>query len=227
MAAESSAEAYRTLMVSRQIEARGIRGRAVLDAMGKVPRHLFVPDGCAPEVAYGDFPLPIGHGQTISQPFIVALMIEMLSCRRGQRVLEIGTGSGYQTAVLAEMGLEVVSLEIVPALAAGAFAILSEVVPGGDFSVFCADGYLGWEPCAPYDGIIVSAAPPAIPPALPAQLAEGARLVLPVGTSVQRLVTVIRRADGFVELPGEHVRFVPMVAGSGGGEAAWPPVDPL
>ncbi len=197
-------------MVDGQIAARGLRDPAVLKAMSEVPRHLFVGD-VDPSSAYGDHPSPIGCGQTISQPYIVALMLHMASIRPDSRVLEIGTGSGYQTAVLASMGCRVVSLDILPGFCALASSRLAGLGLSGRVLLLAADGYEGWEPGSPYDSIIVSAAPAVVPPALPAQLAPGGRLVLPVGTGVQRLLLVERTRDGFVETPCDHVRFVPLV----------------
>lgn len=199
------------LMVETQLITRGISDPLVLDAMRRIPRHLFVPPGTHPRDAYGDHPLPIGMGQTISQPYIVALMLESLSLTRGDRVLEIGTGSGYQTALLSEMGMDVVSLDILPELCASALSRLVGLGLASRVRIICADGWAGWEPAAPYAGIVVSAAPPVLPGRLPAQLASGGRLSAPVGRAVQQLVTVERTADGFTHTCGEHVRFVPLV----------------
>ena len=165
-------------MVESQIEARNILDPNVLAAMRTVPRHLFVLEGNRGS-AYGDHPLPIGHGQTISQPYIVALMSEALGVAPGDRVLEIGTGSGYQAAVLAAMGCEVYTMEIIPALADRAAGILADL--GYDVTVATADGYFGWEEHSPYDGIIVTAAPDHVPQPLLDQLKPGAALVIPVG----------------------------------------------
>jgi protein-L-isoaspartate(D-aspartate) O-methyltransferase len=209
--------ALRQAMVEKQIARRGLDDPDLLRAFLEVPRHLFVP-GCGDaRDAYGDFPLPIGCGQTISQPFIVALMISMLGCREGARVLEIGTGSGYQTAILARLGCSVVSLEAAIPLAISARRALSVAAPEGDIRIIAADGYYGWEPAAPYEGIIVSASPPFIPGALHGQLADGCRLVLPVGPpgGTQRLFTVTRRGRDRDVTPGEYVRFVPLVRFAG------------
>jgi protein-L-isoaspartate(D-aspartate) O-methyltransferase len=166
-------------MVRLQIEARGVTDPAVLDAMRTVPRHRFVPDGYLGE-AYDDHALPIGFGQTISQPLIVALMTELLALQPGDRVLEIGTGSGYQAAVLAQMGMEVYTVEIIPELAVRAEQDLAQA--GYDQIQFLnADGYSGWQAHAPYDAIIVTAAPDHLPQPLTTQLAEGGRLVIPIG----------------------------------------------
>jgi protein-L-isoaspartate(D-aspartate) O-methyltransferase len=201
--------AARRRMVSEQIEARGIRSRAVLDAMGRVPRHLFVP----PEVqafAYEDKPQPIGFGQTISQPYIVGYMTEALQTSRDQAVLEIGTGSGYQAAVLAEIVREVYSIEIVPQLADRARRTLAA---NGyrNVQVRTGNGYLGWPERAPFARIIVTAAPPEIPRALVDQLAVGGMMVVPVGTFFQEMVILTKTARGVVEQRTIPVRFVPMV----------------
>ena len=203
----------RQRMVDEQIVARGITDPAVLTALGEVPRHLLVPLEARPE-AYDDHPLDLGWGQTISQPYIVALMTERLQVAPGQRVLEIGTGSGYQAALLDRLGAAVFSLELVPPLAERATAVLARL--GYDrVRVRCADGYLGWPEEAPFDRVVLTAAPPELPPALLAQLAPGGRLVAPVGTDLQRLVLVERAADGtFSTSHVEWVRFVPMVHGA-------------
>ena len=164
-------------MVESQIEARGITNPNVLEAMRTVPRHRFVADDKGD--AYGDHPLPIGYGQTISQPFIVAMMSEALDVGPGDKVLEIGTGSGYQAAVLAAMGCEVYTMEIIPELAARAEATLDEL--GYDVTVGNTDGYFGWSEHAPFDGIIVTAAPDHVPQPLIEQLKPGAAMVIPVG----------------------------------------------
>jgi protein-L-isoaspartate(D-aspartate) O-methyltransferase len=165
-------------MVDRQIEARGVSDFVVLTAMRTTPRHLFVPDLYL-EQAYDDHPLPIGYGQTISQPYIVALMSEALEVEPGDKVLEVGTGSGYQAAVLADMGVEVYTIEIIDELAAEAVGRLGDL--GYEISTLAADGYWGWEDEAPFDAIIVTAAPDHVPQPLVAQLATGAHMVIPVG----------------------------------------------
>jgi protein-L-isoaspartate(D-aspartate) O-methyltransferase len=209
-------EFMRTRMVEDQIAARGVRQPAVLEALRRVPRHEFVP----PEyrhLAYTDQPLPIGHGQTISQPYIVALMTELLQVGEGDTVLEIGTGSGYQAAVLAEIVDYVYTIEIVEPLAARAAEDLSRL--GYDnVQVRCGDGYRGWTEHAPYDGIIVTAAPPRVPEPLINQLKPGARMVIPVGEFYQELLVLVRTEEGYETLKSIPVRFVPMV-----GEVQDPP----
>lgn len=200
----------RAAMVSEQIAARGVSDPAVLRAMGRVQRHRFVPTVQMP-FAYDDTPLPIGQGQTISQPYIVAVMTEMARVSPGDKVLEIGAGSGYQAAILAEVGARVFTIEIVPALAASARALLESLGYAGRITVREGDGYRGWPEEAPFDAIVVTAAPPEVPPPLVEQLAPGGRLVAPVGDMFQDLIVVEKAADGGVTrrsvLP---VRFVPM-----------------
>ncbi len=209
-----SDEALRRRMVAMQIEGRGITNEAVLEAMRKVPRHLFVPEAVRAG-AYEDTPLPIGYDQTISQPYIVAYMSEALGVRPGLRVLEIGTGSGYQAAVLAEMGCEVFSIEIVPELAARARATLEDL-GYEDVQVRYGDGYLGWPDEAPFDRVIVTAAPPSMPQALVDQLAVGGLLIAPVGGRLMQTMTIVRKtAAGVVSEETIPVRFVPMVGGRG------------
>jgi protein-L-isoaspartate(D-aspartate) O-methyltransferase len=171
--------AAREEMVSTQIEARDVSDPAVLTAMRIVPRHAFVPSEFLDQ-AYADHPLPIGYGQTISQPYIVALMTEALHLESGQRVLEIGTGSGYQAAVLAEMDVEVYTIEIIPELVEQARQRLDEL-GYTKVETLNADGYFGWEENAPFDAIIVTAAPDHLPQPLANQLAEGGRLIIPIG----------------------------------------------
>ena len=194
-------------MVSSQIESRGVRDPGVLRAMRAVPRHRFVPASQRAS-AYDDRPLPIGHQQTISQPYIVALMSELADVEPGDTVLEVGTGSGYQAAVLAEMGAKVFSIEIVEPLAKQAKATLTEL--GYDVTVRQGDGYAGWPEHAPFDAVLVTAAPPHIPAPLKQQLKIGGRLVIPVGTRFQSLLRVTRTTDGFREEEVLPVRFVPM-----------------
>ncbi|MGB8330384.1 MAG: protein-L-isoaspartate(D-aspartate) O-methyltransferase [Polyangiales bacterium] len=202
-------EQERLQMVSEQIEARGVRDARVLDAMRRVPRHRFVPEPQRAH-AYDDRPLPIGEGQTISQPYIVALMSELANLGPGDRVLEVGTGCGYQAAVLAEMGVEVLSIEIIESLALRARATLSDLGYGPRVQIRHGDGYAGWPERAPFDAIIVTAAPPTIPEPLKQQLAPGGRLVIPVGELYQSLLLVTRTRDGFREESVVPVRFVPM-----------------
>ena len=187
----------RETMVVKGIEARGVQDTAVLHAMRTVPRHLFVPDDYQ-DLAYADRPLPIGYGQTISQPYIVALMTELLNLQKGDKVLEIGTGSGYQAAVLAEIpGVEVYTIEIVTELAQAAQIRLDRL---GYTAVHCmhADGYYGWPEHAPFDGIIVTAAPDHVPHHLVDQLAVGGHMVIPIGPpgSYQTLWQFVKQADG-------------------------------
>jgi len=194
------------------LRAEGIRDAGVLRAMERVPRHKFVPERLAGD-AYVDAPLPIGRRQTISQPYVVALMSQLLEVSDGARVLEIGTGSGYQAAVLAAMGCEVYSVERIATLGDRARRRLERL--GYPVRVRIGDGTGGWAEAAPFDGIIVTAAPEVIPPALIDQLRPGARLIVPVGgsRSVQHLTVVHKREDGTIEQSeGTPVRFVPLVA---------------
>jgi protein-L-isoaspartate(D-aspartate) O-methyltransferase len=195
-------------MVRTQIEARGVSDVRVLDAMRSVPRHEFVPDSLAAR-AYEDNPLPIGDGQTISQPYIVAAMSELARIGPGSRVLEVGTGSGYQAAVLHEIAGEIYSIEIVEALA-GRSADLLERLGYESAHVRHGDGYRGWKEFAPFDAILVTAAPTRVPEPLLEQLREGGRLVVPVGEWYQELEVHTRTADGFRREKVFPVRFVPM-----------------
>jgi protein-L-isoaspartate(D-aspartate) O-methyltransferase len=199
----------RMQMVHEQIEARGVRDTRVLEAMRKVPRHRFVPESQRP-YAYDDRPLPIGQAQTISQPYIVALMSALAEVKPGDTVLEVGTGSGYQAAVLAEMGVKVFSIEIVAALTQRAKATLDVLGYGGSVEVRHGDGYSGWPEHAPFDAIVVTAAPPKIPEPLKRQLVVGGHLVIPIGKDFQSLLRVTRTEDGFREESVIPVRFVPM-----------------
>jgi protein-L-isoaspartate(D-aspartate) O-methyltransferase len=203
-------------MVREQIEARGIRDARVLAALRKVPRHLFVPPEEQRE-AYIDYPLPIGHEQTISQPYVVAYMTEALELTPRDRVLEIGTGSGYQAAILAELAAEVYSIEIVEPLAKEAEARLRRL-GYSRVQVRAGDGYRGWPEAAPFDAIIVTAAPGHIPQPLVNQLREGGRMVLPLGRWDQELVRLRRTPGGLLRENLLPVRFVPMT-----GEAEKPP----
>jgi protein-L-isoaspartate(D-aspartate) O-methyltransferase len=204
----------RAAMVHEQIAGRGVRDSAVLAALSRVPRHRFVPEQYL-RAAYADHPLPIGYGQTISQPYIVGLMSEALKVKPGERVLEIGTGSGYQAAVLAEMGVEVCTVEIIPELADRATKTLDELGYRG-VQVQNADGYFGWEAHAPYDAIIVTAAPDHLPQALGQQLKEGGRLVIPIGPigSVQTLWLFEKRGGELAATNLGAVSFVPLTGGS-------------
>ena len=198
----------RKRMVRIQIERRGIRERRVLNALLGVPRHLFVPEHLK-ERAYDDGALPIGEDQTISQPYIVAKMTELLDLKGDETVLEVGTGSGYQAAVLAKLVREVYSIEIVPSRARQAEERLRRM--GYDnISVRLGDGYRGWEEHAPFDAVIVTAAPDHIPPMLVEQLREGGRMVIPVGTDNQYLTLLVKENDGVREERVIPVRFVPM-----------------
>ncbi len=199
----------RRAMVETQLRARGLRDPRVLAAMGAVPRHLFVPESLASR-AYADEPLPIGEGQTISQPFIVAYMTAALELGGEEKVLEIGTGSGYQTAVLASVAREVRTIEVVPGLQENARTIL-EGLGFKNIRFRVGDGARGWPEEAPFDAIMVTAAPEAVPPALEEQLAPGGRMIVPVGREFQELILVKRGPSG---LEREHllsVRFVPLV----------------
>lgn len=201
----------REAMVETQIAARGVRDPDVLRAMKKVPRHLFVPEDIR-DHAYEDRALPVGYGQTISQPYVVAAMTEALQARPGMKVLEIGTGTGYQAAILAEMGLKVFTIEIIPELARSARERLEKLGYRG-ITVIEGDGYKGYPQEAPFDRIIVTAAPPEVPQALKEQLAVGGRLVIPVGEYDQDLIVLEKKPDGFVSSYLFPVRFVPMVRG--------------
>jgi protein-L-isoaspartate(D-aspartate) O-methyltransferase len=195
-------------MVATQIAARGVRDEKTLAAMRAVPRHEFVPPAHRRE-AYDDHPVPIGHAQTISQPYIVAFMTEALSLRGGERVLEVGTGSGYQAAVLARVAAQVFSIEIVAPLAEEAAERLRRL--GYDnVRVRAGDGYQGWPEEAPFDAIIVTAAAPRIPEPLKQQMKDGGRLIVPVGEEWQELVLLTRRGERFEERRVLPVRFVPM-----------------
>ena len=203
----------RERMVKDQIVARGIEDPQVIRAIAKVPRHRFVSSRFKP-FAYGDYPLSIGEGQTISQPYIVAFMTEALELTKNDKVLEIGTGSGYQAAILAELAKEIYSIEIIPELGENAQEILKEL-GYENIQVKIGDGYKGWPEIAPFDAIIVTCAPEKIPGALIEQLKEGGRMIIPVGEegSVQRLYKVIKE-DGQIKTRAEmDVRFVPMVKG--------------
>ncbi|MBI3447375.1 MAG: protein-L-isoaspartate(D-aspartate) O-methyltransferase [Acidobacteria bacterium] len=204
----------RSEMVSTQIAGRGITSGVVLRAMSAVPRHLFVPETQRAH-AYDDSPLPLGGGQTISQPYIVAFMTEAVLQGPGMKILEIGTGSGYQSAILAETGADLFTIEIVPALAEEARGRL-DALGYGRVRSRTGDGYRGWPEEAPFDGILVTAAPDHVPPALLDQLGEGGRLVIPLGATDQSLWLFTRRGGRLVNDVLLPVRFVPMT-----GEARW------
>lgn len=203
-------ETLRERMVASQIEGRGIKDPRVLRAMRKVPRHIFVPNEMKP-FAYADEPLPIGQGQTISQPYIVAYMTEVLELSGEEKVLEVGTGSGYQTAVLAELAAEVWTVEIFEALSLGAKARLEELgYTNVHFKV--GDGSRGWPEAGPFDAIMVTAAPDAVPAALENQLAVSARMIIPVGINSQELILVQREKSTFRKDYLIGVRFVPLIS---------------
>jgi protein-L-isoaspartate(D-aspartate) O-methyltransferase len=208
---EAGLDQARERMIRSQLEApgRNIADPRVLAAMRKVPRHLFVPSHQAP-FAYEDRPLPIGHGQTISQPYVVALMTEYLSPRPTDRVLEIGTGSGYQAAVLAELVAEVYSIEIVEPLATRARQTLLGL-SYTNIHVRAGDGYLGWPEAAPFDAVIVTCAPDHVPRPLTDQLKDGGRMIIPVGQPGDQELILLEKRQGKIERRGVlPVRFVPM-----------------
>ena len=200
--------AKRAVMVKRHIEKRGVKDKRVLAAMLKVERHLFVPTSLQSR-AYGDHPLPIGLRQTISQPYIVAFMTEALKLKPGARVLEIGTGSGYQAAVLGEVAREVYSIEIIPALGERSKKLLAKL-GYKNVHVAVGDGYKGWPYKAPFDAVILTASPPSIPRPLLNQLKVGGVLVAPEGVKDQRLIRITRTKKGFKREHLMYVRFVPM-----------------
>jgi protein-L-isoaspartate(D-aspartate) O-methyltransferase len=203
-------EEKRERMVQDQIQARGVKDERVLAAMKKVPRHAFVPENMK-SYAYHDEPLQIGEGQTISQPYIVAFMTEALHLKEEMKVLEIGTGSGYQAAILAEIVREVYTVEFIPVLSARSQNILKE---RGYRNIHfrIGDGTYGWQEFAPYDAVIVTAAPREIPQALQSQLSEGGRMIIPVGETFQELVLISREKTKFIKKNLLSVRFVPLVS---------------
>ncbi|HEY6070488.1 MAG TPA: protein-L-isoaspartate(D-aspartate) O-methyltransferase [Chthoniobacterales bacterium] len=214
--AQSSSEfaSERQKMVEEQLKPRGIRDQRVLTAMGKVPRAEFLPENLRAQ-AYSDNALPIGHDQTISQPFIVAFMTEQLRPQPGDRILEIGTGSGYQTAVLAELVKDVYSIEIVEQLAKDASARLTRL-GYSNAHVKAGDGFQGWPEVAPFDAIIVTCAPDKVPPPLTQQLKDGGRMIVPVGTGIDQQLYLLEKKNGqLAQTAILPVRFVPMI-----GEAA-------
>ncbi len=209
---ENSFESARKRMVLTQLEARGISDKRVLETFGKVERHLFV-DSSLQDEAYNDYPLPIGLNQTISQPYIVALMTELLELEQGDKVLEIGTGSGYQAAILGEMVDSVFTIEIVEPLGLMATQRL-EALGYDNIFVRIGDGYRGWPEHAPFDAVIVTCAPDKIPQPLIDQLADGGRMIIPVGIDVQELVLVKKSGEKITRKSVAPVRFVPMTGES-------------
>jgi protein-L-isoaspartate(D-aspartate) O-methyltransferase len=210
----------RAQMVERQLRGRGIRDETVLAAMAALPRENFVPPDQLAR-SYSDDALPIASGQTISQPYMVAWMTELLEPQPGMRVLEVGTGSGYQTAVLAQLGCSVVSVERHAELAGAARSRLDELGLSGHVKIVVGDGSIGRPEDAPFDAIVVTAAAPAIPAALPGQLADGGRLVVPVGARrLQELLLIVRRGDAFETRDCGGCVFVPLVGESGFSEEA-------
>ena len=201
--------AARAQMVEAQLRSRDIRDARVLDAMSRVERHRFIPEPLRTQ-AYGDHPVPIGDGQTISQPYIVAFMTQALAVEPHHRVLEIGTGSGYQAAILGELAKEVYTIEIRPALGERATATL-RALDYRNVHVRIGNGYLGWPEHQPFDRIMVTAAPPEIPQALVEQLRQGGRMAIPVGRDDQELRILERAGNGVTVLQTLPVRFVPMV----------------
>jgi len=200
----------RERMVTDQIEARGVKDKKILEAMKKVPRHLFVPWNMR-SYAYHDEPLPIGEGQTISQPYIVAYMSEVLRLKGNERILEIGTGSGYQAAILAEVSNEVFTMEIVKSLSLRAEKIL-EKLDYKNIYFKVGDGTYGWKEHAPYDAIMVTAAPDVVPESLREQLKVSGRMIVPVGSTFQELVLITREKKKFKEKKLLPVRFVPLIS---------------
>lgn len=200
----------RERMVKTQLVGRGIKDKRVLEAMRKVARHLFIPENMR-SYAYNDEPLPIGEGQTISQPYIVAYMTEALQLNGSERVLEIGTGSGYQTAILNEIVKEVFTLELIGSLSVKAQEVLKELKYVNIFFKI-GDGTLGWKEHAPYDAIMVTAAPAGVPKALKEQLKMYGKMIIPVGATFQELVLVIREKKKFKIKKLLPVRFVPLVS---------------
>jgi protein-L-isoaspartate(D-aspartate) O-methyltransferase len=206
--------AARQAMVQNQLEGRDITDARVMEAMREVPRHLFVPPAWRSE-AYSDKPLPIGEEQTISQPYMVAVMLQQLALQGGERVLEVGTGSGYQAAVLSRLAGQVYSLEYFPALATRARSLLHRL-GYTNVQVLVGDGGLGLPEYAPYDGIVVAAAAPGPPPPLLTQLAAGGRMVIPVGTmGRQELLCITKQAAGYHEQRSVPCRFVPLLGAEG------------
>lgn len=209
-------ESERRAMIEWQLRRRGIHDKRVLEAMFEVPRHEFVPP-LYQEAAYDDRPIVIGEGQTISQPYMVAVMTEAAEVEPGDKVLEIGTGSGYQAAILAHLGAEVITMERIPRLAEAAQERLSRLGYGG-IRVIAEDGSSGCPVCAPYSAIVVTAAAPAVPQVLVSQLAEDGRLVIPVGTLLYQILQVIRKSGDELSVKDlDPCQFVPLI-----GKQAWP-----
>ncbi len=214
VASSPSLISERTQMVNEQIIARGIKGEKIIEAFLKVERHLFVPEKYRSR-AYGDHPLPIGEGQTISQPYIVAFMTQVLNLSRSDKVLEIGTGSGYQAAILGELSDHVFTIEINEPLGKGAEILLKEL-GYVNVNVKVGDGYKGWKEHAPFDAIIVTCAPTHVPEPLKEQLKEGGRMIIPVGESYDQKLVYIEKIAGELRQQSElPVRFVPMIDPSG------------
>jgi protein-L-isoaspartate(D-aspartate) O-methyltransferase len=205
----------RAHMVAVQLEARGIRDARVLAAMSRVPRERFVPPDRR-EAAYDDRALPIAGGQTISQPFMVARTLELARIAPEAHVLDVGTGSGYQAAVIAELGAHVVSIERIASLRESASLVLRELGYGERIECVVGDGSLGWPAGAPYDAIVVAAAAPRVPPALAEQLADGGRLVIPVGSRAQQWLTVAERRGGGLTIHEEDACVYVPLLGDGG-----------
>jgi protein-L-isoaspartate(D-aspartate) O-methyltransferase len=205
---EEKFKQLRLRMVDQQIKARDIKNQAVLDAMSKVPRHRFVPASVI-DAAYEDHPLPIGYEQTISQPYIVAYMTEAVEISSSEKALEIGTGSGYQAAILGELAKEVYTIEIIPELSRQAGKVLNEL-GYKNIQVKTGNGYLGWPEHAPFDGIVVTAAPDSVPQALVDQLAVNGKMVIPVGVKEQKMLIITKTQNGLIERRTIPVRFVPM-----------------
>lgn len=206
---EADYAVQRARMVEKQLEQRHIHDERVLAAMREVPRHWFVPE-CFRDTAYDDSPTSLGHEQTISQPFIVAYMLQQLKLAGNEKVLEIGAGSGYQTAVLARLCRQVYAIEIIPALAKQA-ASMMEVFKIANVKIRCGDGYLGWTEFAPFDRVIIAAAPGHVPQSLVAQLRDGGRMILPLGVFNQQLLLLRKSTSGKIfQRELAPVKFVPM-----------------
>lgn len=213
--AATAFEAQRRYMVERQLKSRGIRDPRVLEAMGRIPRELFVPEKYRHN-AYCDEPIPIGCGQTISQPYITALMVQVLELQGSEKVLEVGAGSGYHAAVLGALAAEVITVEIIPELAEMARRNLEAAGCAANVRVICADGSLGYPELAPYDAISVAAAAPEIPPKLLEQLADPGRLVIPIGSLDEQELMLVTKSQGVISSRVAALcRFVPLRGGEG------------